>query len=38
MSGAANPVMPIDPCQEDPEKLAEFEANIANGVLIEPGD
>ena len=38
MSGAANPVMTIDPSQEDQDKLAEFESNIANGVLIEPGD
>lgn len=38
MSGAANPVMNIDPSHEDQDKLAEFELNIANGVLIEPGD
>lgn len=38
MSGAANPVMSIDPAQEDPAKLAEFESRIAAGVLIEPGD
>jgi ring-1,2-phenylacetyl-CoA epoxidase subunit PaaA len=38
MSGAANPIMTIDPSQEDPDKLAEFESRIASGVLIEPGD
>ena len=38
MSGAANPVMTIDPSQEDQDKLAEFESKIAAGVLIEPGD
>lgn len=39
MSGAANPILPPDitiAC--DPEKLAEFEQRIADGVLIEPGD
>ncbi len=38
MSGAANPVMTIDPSEEDQDKLAEFESRIAAGVLIEPGD
>ena len=38
MSGAANPVMNIDPSNEDQDKLAEFESRIADGVLIEPGD
>ncbi|MCH2139746.1 MAG: 1,2-phenylacetyl-CoA epoxidase subunit A [Phycisphaerales bacterium] len=39
MSGAANPVMPSDiTINADPEKLAEFESRIADGVLIEPGD
>ena len=36
MSGAANPVMNIDPSNEDQDKLAEFESRIADGVLIEP--
>ena len=39
MSGAANPVQPLCPCEgEDPEKLAEFEQRITDGVHIEPGD
>ncbi len=39
MSGAANPVTPPDvTINEDPERLAEFEQRIADGVLIEPGD
>ncbi|MEE2906390.1 MAG: 1,2-phenylacetyl-CoA epoxidase subunit PaaA [Planctomycetota bacterium] len=39
MSGAANPVKPLENTgHEDPEKLAEFEQRIAEGVLIEPGD
>jgi len=38
MSGAANPIMTIDPSQEDPDKLAVFESRVASGVLIEPGD
>ena len=38
MSGASNPVMSIDPSQEDQAKLAEFEKKIADGLLIEPGD
>ena len=39
MSGAANPVSPSDvTIDEDPDKLAEFEQRIVDGVLIEPGD
>jgi len=38
MSGATKSVMPMDLSLEDQDKLAEFEANIAAGVLIEPGD
>ena len=39
MSGAANPVAPTEvTIDEDPDRLAEFEQRIANGVLIEPGD
>ena len=38
MSGASNPVMNIDPSEEDQAKLAEFEQKIASGMLIEPGD
>jgi len=39
MSGAANPVSPPDITIEcDPDKLAEFEHRITDGVLIEPGD
>jgi ring-1,2-phenylacetyl-CoA epoxidase subunit PaaA len=38
MSGAANPVMTIDDHGEDPEKLAEFEATIAAGTVIEADD
>ncbi|MCH2133177.1 MAG: 1,2-phenylacetyl-CoA epoxidase subunit A [Phycisphaerales bacterium] len=39
MSGAANPVKPLEMTgNEDPDKLAEFEQRIADGVLIEPGD
>ncbi len=39
MSGAANPVEPLCPCQgEDPDKVAQFEQRIADGVHIEPGD
>ena len=39
MSGAANPVAPAEiTIDEDPDRLAEFEQRIADGVLIEPGD
>ena len=37
MSGAANPVEPLCPCEgEDPDKVAQFEQHIAEGVHIEP--
>ena len=38
MSGAANPVISIDPSEEDQDKLAEFESRIADGVRIEAGE
>ena len=38
MSGAANPVMDLDPANEDPDLLAAFEAHVGSGQLIEPDD
>ena len=39
MTGPAKSVPPLErTAHEDPEKLAEFEQRIADGILIEPGD